>query len=45
MTFSESRSYTNPLFNKVREIQQLKRLYEFLSNSLPDDLKGMFKLN
>ena len=46
MTFSDSRSYTNPLFIKlkvlkVREIiklQQLKLLYEFLGNSLPDDL-------
>ena len=52
-TFSDFRSYTNPLFIKlkvlkVREIiklQQLKLLYVFLDNSLPDDLKGMFKLN
>ena len=53
MTFSDSRSNTNPLFIKlkvlnVRELiilQQLKPLYEFLGNSLPDDLKGMFKFN
>ena len=53
MTFSDSRSNTNPFFIKlkvlkVREIiklQQFKLLNEFLSNSLPDDLKGMFKLN
>ena len=49
MTFSDSRSNTNPFFIKlkvlkVREIiklQQLKRLYEILDNSLPDDLKGL----
>ena len=51
--FSDSRSNTSPLFIKlkvlmVREIiklQQLKLLYEFLGSSLPDDLKGMFKLS
>ena len=52
MNFSDSRSYTNLLFIKlkvlkVREIiqlQQLKHIYEFLGNSLPDDLKVMFQL-
>ena len=53
MTFSDFRSRTNSLFIKlkvlkVREIiklQQVKLLYEFLDNSLPADLKDMFKLN
>ena len=53
MTFSDSRNYTNPLFIKLKvfkvceiiKLQQFKILYEFLCNSLPDDLKGMFKLN
>ena len=50
--YSDFRSHTNSLFIKlkvseVREIikvQQLKLLYEFLDNSLPADLKYMFKL-
>ena len=53
MTFSDSRSITNPIFIKLKvlkvreniKLQQLKPLYEFLGSSLPDDLKGMFKLN
>ena len=49
MTFSDSLYYTNPLFIKLKvlnvcEIIKLQQ-YEFLGNSLPDDLKGMFKLN
>ena len=45
MAFSDFRSHTKIL--KVREIiklQQLKLLHEFLDNSLPADLKQMFKL-
>ena len=53
ITFSDFRSHTNQLFLnnkilKVREIiklQHLKLVYEFLNNSLPDDLKTLFKLN
>ena len=30
---------------EIIKLQQLKLLYESLGNSLPDDLKGMFKLN
>ena len=49
MTFSNSLSYTNPLFIKLKvlkvcEIIKLQQ-YEFLGNSLPDDLRGMIKLN
>ena len=41
--------FSNPLFIKLKvlnvcEIIKLQQ-YEFLGNSLPDDLKGMFKLN
>ena len=53
MTFSGFRSHTNHLFIKhkilkVREIiklQQLQLPFNFLNNSLPSDLKTIFKLN
>ena len=53
ITFSDFRSHTNDLFIKhrllkVREIiklQQLQLLYNFLDNSLPADLKKLFRLN
>ena len=53
MTFSGFRSHTNHLFIKlnilkVREIikfQQLPLPFYFLNNSLPSDLKKIFKLN
>ena len=53
LTFSDFRSHTNHLFIKhnilkVREIiklQQLHLLYNFLNDSLPTDLKKLFKLN
>ena len=52
LTFSDFRCHANPLYVnlnvlKVREIiklQQLQLLYEFLQNSLPNDLKKLFKL-
>ena len=53
MTFSDFRSHTNSLFIKLKvlkvrdiiRLQQFKILHEFLDNSLPADLKDMFKLN
>ena len=53
MTFSDFRCHANPLFIslkilKIRDIiklQQLRLPFEFLSNSLPSDLKKLFKLN
>ena len=53
MSFSDFRSQTNPIFMNLKilkgceiiKLQQLKLLYEFMNNSLPADLKDMFKLN
>ena len=53
ISFSGFRSHTNHLFTeyrilKVRDViklQQLQLLYSFLDNSLPTNLRKMFKLN
>ena len=53
MTFAPFNSHTNHIFKdlellKVRDViksQQLKLVYEFYCNKLPDDLMSLFKLN
>ena len=53
MTFSDFNSHTTPLFIdlkllKIREIikfQQLKLVYEFCKDALPDDLQNLFKFS
>ena len=53
MTFSDFNSHTTPLFIdlkllKIRDIikfQQLKLVYEFCKDALPDDLQNLFKFS
>ena len=53
MTFSDFRCHTTPLFAKLKilkardviKLQQLKLIYEFKQDLLPDDLQSLFKLD